>query len=327
MFRNFKKRASTVFRKKKAPATPTDPPPDYDSTITTDTSTTNTNTNTYTNTRYHTIAPPAPPPPPTPPLTQRRPSPPIEVPPARDANPRNSDTCNTTVVPDLDSSPPGNNMLANGGFYGRINPNIMAGFGGDDDSIWLVDDEETDEEQQRENDDEDEASPEHLAETQSQRNSDTHSETRSHRSRRSQRSQRSQRSSTEDVPITLAPSLSMQEQAPSAPSPESAPPAFRYNVPALLDDDEFASFSTTTPDTPPPEPAPVRRRGYAPISASILNLTNMDIDDLEEPPKATPKPRDVAIQRNATPPASSSSSINPSPEAPPTQVSIMPGTF
>ncbi|KAL6400662.1 hypothetical protein AUP68_16376 [Ilyonectria robusta] len=311
MFRNFKKRASTVFRKKKAPATPADPPPDYDSTITTDTSTTNTNTNTYTNTRYHTIAPPAPPPPPTAPLTQRRPSPPIEVPPTRDANPRNSDTCNTTVVPDLDSSPPSNNMLANGGFYGRINPNIMAGFGDDDDSIWLVDDEETDEEQRRENDDEDEASPEPLAETQSQGNSDTRSETRSHRSRRSQRSQRSQRSSSEEVSITLAPSLSTQEQAPSAPSPESAPPAFRYNVPALLDDDEFASFSTTTPDTPPPEPAPVRRRGYAPISASILNLTNMDVDDLEEPPKATPKPRDVAIQHNTTPPASSSSSINP----------------
>ncbi|KAF7544941.1 hypothetical protein G7Z17_g9555 [Cylindrodendrum hubeiense] len=295
MFRNFKKRASTVFRKKKAPATPTDLPPDYGSIISFDDSTT---TNTYTSTRDHNVVipptprPPAvPPAPPAPPLTQRRPSPPIVVPPVTNPDPRGSDTCNTTDVPDLDSSPPGNNMLANGGFYGRINPDIMSGYGGDDDSIWLVDDEETDEEQQREDD---EAPRETLGETQSQHNSDTRSESRS---------QISHRSSREEVPITQA---TVEEQAPSAPSRETAPPTFRYNVPALLDDDEFTSLSTTTPETPPPEPTPVPRRGYAPISASILNLTNMDVEELEEPPTEAPKSRD-----NTTPPASSSSSVNP----------------
>ncbi|KND94057.1 hypothetical protein TOPH_01193 [Tolypocladium ophioglossoides CBS 100239] len=40
----------------------------------------------------------------------------------------------------------GNMLGLNTSRYGRVNPAIMEGFGGDDDSIWLVDDEETDEE-------------------------------------------------------------------------------------------------------------------------------------------------------------------------------------
>ncbi|KAH7156957.1 hypothetical protein EDB81DRAFT_881251 [Dactylonectria macrodidyma] len=312
MFRNFKKRAITVFRKTKAPATTTDHPPDYDSIATLDTSSTTerTTSTAYTSTRDQTVVPPAPPPP-SPPVYQRRPSPPAEVLPVSTTNARGSDTSFSRDVPNPNSSPPSNSMVTNGGYYGRINPDIMSGFGGDDDSLWLVDDEETDEEDRRQEDGDGEVPRETLTDTRSQRNSDTQAETASHRSQRSQQSQRSHRSSREDMPIDQAPPQVIQEQAPSAPSPESAPPSFRYSVPTLLDDDEFASLSTTTPETPPLEPTPARRRGYAPISAAILNLTNMDVDDLEEPPTEAPKPRDEAVHHHTTPPASSSSHVNP----------------
>ncbi|KAK7422126.1 hypothetical protein QQX98_001869 [Neonectria punicea] len=320
MFRNFKKKATTVFRKKKAPTT-TDPLPDYSSVTTTDTTSTNHNTNTNLNTTFSTLTTNArdhdsvPPSPPLPPLTQRQSTPPIELegPVAESVNdttpdPPESDPFAPKYVPYIEASPLKNNMLVNAGMYGRINPDIMGGFGGDDESIWLVDDEETDEEQERQDEDEDEATRETLAETGSQHNSDTRSETQSQRSLSSPRSQRSRTSSREEVPLTQDP---LQQQAPSAPNPESAQPAFHYNAPALLDDDEFASFSTTTPETPSPNRTSMPRRGYAPISASILDLENMDLNDFEEPPKEAPKPRDEAIQRDTTIPASSSTSLNP----------------
>ncbi|KPM44312.1 hypothetical protein AK830_g2230 [Neonectria ditissima] len=318
MFRNFKKKATTVFRKKKAP-TSTDPPPDYSSVTTTDTTNTDLNTTfstLTTNARDREAVPPAPlpPSPPLAPLIQREPTPPLELetpvaePVDPTPEPAHSDPFAPKYVPYIEASPLKNNMLVNAGIYGHINPDIMGGFGGDDESIWLVDDEETDEEQQGHDEDEDEATRETLAETGSQHNSDTRSEAQSRQSRSSHRSQRSRTSSREEVPLILDP---LQQQAPSAPNPMSAQPAFHYNTPALLDDDEFASFSTTTPETPPSNRTSMPRLGYAPISASILDLDDMAIDDFEEPPKEAPKSRDETIQRDTTIPASSSTSLNP----------------
>ncbi|KAI5467019.1 hypothetical protein BGZ63DRAFT_341655, partial [Mariannaea sp. PMI_226] len=185
-------------------------------------------------------------------------------------------------VPFIEATPLRNNMLVNAGIYGMVNPAIMGGFGddSDNDDIWLVDDEETDEEAQRQSQNDDETPLD----------------------------------SPRDVSLVLAPPTS-EAQAPDAPPPESARPAFIYNTPSLLDDDDFTPLTPPAPVEVPPRPVtptPVVRRGYAPISASILNLTDLGID-LEEPPGTNPKPRTETTRNelDAEPPASSSSSVNP----------------
>ncbi|KAF4452480.1 hypothetical protein F53441_4685 [Fusarium austroafricanum] len=190
-------------------------------------------------------------------------------------------------VPYTDAAPLKNNMFSrNAGIYGRVNPDIMGGFGDDDESIWLVDDEETTEEQQHDN--------------------------------------RSRPASTTDSSTQLSPSPSRsafshdaatQSQEPGlSAAPSSTQATFRYRQPSFLDNNDFTPGSrsdiiiacgTTHP--------PVARRGYAPVSASILNLTDFDVEDIgtktsddiceTEPPHKRTK--------NTAAASSTSSSANP----------------
>lgn len=349
MFKNFKKRATTVFRKKKAPDTPTDPPPEYHSVDASTSSTLQFTSSTSTNesnlyrhivptprpadtARPGTPVPPAriaPPSPPAPPAPEQLLDLQIEPELVRAESSRREDEnqVQELVTPDDEAVPPADpfarkyvpfveatplrrNMLVTAGVYGSVNPAIMGGFGDDsDDEIWLVDDEES-EEEQHETQLEDEAAPETLAVTQNQDSSDNRSETRSHRSARSLRSQRSGTSAFVEVPIVLAPPTP-HEQLPDAPRPPSARPAFIYSRPALLDDDEFTD--TIVESSPrPPTPPVVPRRGYAPLSAAILNMNDLGIDDFEEPPTEAPKPRTETWRPELTAePSVSSSSVNP----------------
>lgn len=217
---------------------------------------------------------------------------PAHQPPAPD--PAAPDPFAPKYVPYIEATPLKNNMFAGtAGRYGRVNPDIMGGFGDDDDSIWLVDDEESDEEQRRE-----------------QRNS----QARTSNSLRTP-SRPVSRHSTASSSRTPATTQTL-DSGPAPPS-SSFRPAFRYHVPSLLDDDEFTSgtLSSTvaTPETPPTqETSPAPRRGYGPVAPSILNLTDLgvDADDIHEPPSkrrnVTPLPTRPAVASS-----SSSSLVNP----------------
>ncbi|KAI8678246.1 RING-type domain-containing protein [Fusarium keratoplasticum] len=320
MLRSFKNRASSVFRKKKA--ADTEPAPDLP------VPPSPADTSAPGPARY---IPPPPPPPPysqpstslyTPSTASTRPEQnqqereqeqerdqeqqprddhqqdqlldqaPAHQPPAPD--PAAPDPFAPKYVPYIEATPLKNNMFAGtAGRYGRVNPDIMGGFGDDDDSIWLVDDEESDEEQRRE-----------------QRNN----QVRTSNSLRtpSRPVSRHSTASSSRTPATTQ----ILDSGPAPPS-SSLRPAFRYHVPSLLDDDEFTSgtLSSTvaTPDTPPTqETSPAPRRGYGPVAPSILNLTDLgvDADDIHEPPSkrrnVTPLPTRPAVASS-----SSSSLVNP----------------
>ncbi|KAF4989743.1 hypothetical protein FGRMN_8930 [Fusarium graminum] len=153
-------------------------------------------------------------------------------------------------VPYTDASPLKNNMFASHrAVYGRINPDIMGGLGDDDDSIWLVDDEETPQEQQH---------PPTYPDLPSQM------EPRS-------------------TGTTLLRPSATQPQTPGTVSSPSTQPAFRYQRPSFLDEEEAASNSL--PDTGVDreiasyqDSTHVLRRGYAPVAASILNLADLGVD-------------------------------------------------
>ncbi|KAJ3536572.1 hypothetical protein NM208_g6661 [Fusarium decemcellulare] len=247
MLRSIKNRASSVFRKKKKAETTTVTPdlPVAQEFIS--------NGNAYfsavpgnNNSSFHNLSPP-PPPPPYPSTSvistastqseqqqQYQPEPtnqdPAEDPAAPD--PPTSDPFAPKYVPYIEASPLKNNMFGgNAGRYGRVNPDIMGGFGGDDDSIWLVDDEETDEDRQRQ-----------QQETQSRNSSSLDHPSRT--------GSRQSGSSSLHHPA----STQLQEPGPAPPS-TSSQPAFRYHMPSLLDDDEFISgnlSSTTSAPQPPP---------------------------------------------------------------------------
>ncbi|KAI8671014.1 RING-type domain-containing protein [Fusarium keratoplasticum] len=320
MLRSFKNRASSVFRKKKA--ADTEPAPDLP------VPPSPADTSAPGPARY---IPPPPPPPPysqpstslyTPSTASTRPEQnqqereqeqerdqeqqprddhqqdqlldqaPAHQPPAPD--PAAPDPFAPKYVPYIEATPLKNNMFAGtAGRYGRVNPDIMGGFGDDDDSIWLVDDEESDEEQRRE-----------------QRNN----QVRTSNSLRtpSRPVSRHSTASSSRTPATTQ----ILDSGPAPPS-SSLRPAFRYHVPSLLDDDEFTSgtLSSTvaTPETPPTqETSPAPRRGYGPVAPSILNLTDLgvDADDIHEPPSkrrnVTPLPTRPAVASS-----SSSSLVNP----------------
>ncbi|KAI1056673.1 hypothetical protein LB507_001714 [Fusarium sp. FIESC RH6] len=113
-------------------------------------------------------------------------------------------------VPYTDVNPLKNNMFARtAGVYGRINPDIMGGFGNDDDSIWLVDDEE--EERPNQN-----VSRSRL---------ESPADSTSRLTFLGQRYERAAHSATH------------LQQASAAPAP-STEPAFRYQRPAFLDNDD-----------------------------------------------------------------------------------------
>ncbi|KAF4943468.1 hypothetical protein FSARC_14910, partial [Fusarium sarcochroum] len=163
-------------------------------------------------------------------------------------------------VPYIDASPLKNNMFArNAGIYGRVNPDIMGGFGDDDnESVWLVDDEETAQNQECNNPSRPASSTNHPAQS---------------------NSRLSGPSSSHD-------SVAAQSQEPGPALPSNTQPAFRYQRPSLLNDDDFASSSlpsTTavreTPSSQNTTPAP--RRGYAPVAASILNLYDLGVENTE----------------------------------------------
>lgn len=165
-------------------------------------------------------------------------------------NTSGTDPYTRRYVPYTDASPLKSNMFArSAGVYGRVNPDIMSGFGDDDDSIWLVDDEETTEEQ-------------------------SHTPT--------------------DPPAQLKPtpsgsssshgSAAQSQQPVPTPTPSSSTrPAFRYQRPSFLDDEEFTSSSL--PNTSAhrvtissQKSIPATRRGYAPVAASVLNLPGVGVD-------------------------------------------------
>ncbi|RSL97624.1 hypothetical protein CDV31_012950 [Fusarium ambrosium] len=327
MLRSFKNRASGVFRKKKAAPTDTEPPvPDLPLPVPPSPA----DTSAPGPARY---IPPPPPPPPyslpstslyTPSTVSTRPEQnqqeqereqeqeqelqfwddhqqdqlldqaPAPQPPAQE--PSASDPFAPKYVPYMEATPLKNNMFAgNAGRYGRVNPDIMGGFGDDDDSIWLVDDEESDGEQRRE-----------------QRNSQARSSNSLHTPSRPV-SRHSAASSSR------TPAMTQTLDAGPAPPSSSLRPAFQYHVPSLLDDDEFTSgtLSSTvaTPETPPTqETSPAPRRGYGPVAASILNLTDLgvDADDIDEPPSkrrnVAPLPTRPAVASSSS---SSSSLVNP----------------
>jgi hypothetical protein len=165
-------------------------------------------------------------------------------------NTSGTDPYTRRYVPYTDASPLKNNMFArSAGVYGRVNPDIMSGFGDDDDSIWLVDDEETTEEQSHTPTD----PPAQLKPAPSGSSS----------------SQGSAAQSQQPVPTP-------------APSP-STRPAFRYQRPSFLDDEEFTSSPLPNTITDrvtisSQKSIPVTRRGYAPVAASILNLPGVGVD-------------------------------------------------
>lgn len=185
---------------------------------------------------------------------------PVEEPPNPGPNPYA-----TKYVPYTDANPLRNNMFANpAGIYGRVNPDIMGGFGDDDESIWLVDDEEEDETDQGQQRD----SQNPLTPTEST----------------SELALRPSNSSSSHNPETHL----QQPGATPAPAPApSAQPAFHYQRPSFLDnDDDLVSGSppdivTTSETTSNEKGKSTSQRGYAPISSSILDLTDLDVEDVD----------------------------------------------
>ncbi|KAH6966264.1 hypothetical protein EDB82DRAFT_515332 [Fusarium venenatum] len=197
-------------------------------------------------------------------------------------------------VPYTDANPLKNNMFARqAGIYGRVNPDIMGGFGDDDESIWLVDDEETDQEQQQ------------------HRNSQTHLAPTESTSQLAFGSSGSPSSHNSQAHL----------QQPGA-TPESAPsaqPAFHYQRPSFLDNDDDLLFGpppgivTTSGATSNQNGELTSQRGYAPISASILDLTALGVEDFDTEPfdarDHTGLPNERS--RTTTTTAGPSSSTNP----------------
>jgi hypothetical protein len=177
------------------------------------------------------------------------------------------DPYTTKYVPYTDANPLKNNMFARrAGIYGRVNPDIMGGFGDDDESIWLVDDEEEEEmDQERQQD-----SQIILAPTEST----------------SQLALRPSGSSSSHNSETHL----QQPDATPAPAPAPAPsaqPAFHYQRPSFLDnDDDLVSGSppsivTTSGTASNQNEKLASQRSYAPISASILDLTDLGVEDVD----------------------------------------------
>jgi hypothetical protein len=188
------------------------------------------------------------------------------------------------------------------GIYGRVNPDIMGGFGEDDESIWLVDDEEEEEEE------EGETNQEQQREGQILHTSPTEST--------SQLALRpSGSSSSHDSELHL-----QQPGATPAPAP-SAEPAFQYQRPSFLDDDDdLVSVSppdvaTTCGTTSNQNGKSTSQRGYAPISASILNITDLGIEDVDTKAPDARDPTEFPNKRprTATTTAEPSSSSAPNP--------------
>lgn len=192
-----------------------------------------------------------------------------------------------TYVPYTDASPLKNNMFARStGIYGRVNPDIMSGFGDDDDSIWLVDDEETTEEQSHTPKD----PPAQLKTTPSGLSSSHGSAAQS------------------------------QHLVPTPTPSSSARPAFRYQRPSFLDDEEFTTtslpnISADSVTISGQKSIPVTRRGYAPVAASILNLPGVGVDgDVDRNKNDCSTERDTELPHKrpkiAAAASSSSSSTN-----------------
>ncbi|XEV06283.1 hypothetical protein FSHL1_011570 [Fusarium sambucinum] len=199
-------------------------------------------------------------------------------------------------VPYTDANPLKNNMFARqAGIYGRVNPDIMGGFGDEDESIWLVDDEETDQEQQQHRNGQTLLTP---TESTSQLASGSSGSPSLHNSQ-----------------------THLQQPGPTpAPAPApSAQPAFRYQRPSFLDNDNGLLFgpphgiATTSGTTSNQNGELTSQRGYAPVSASILDLTPLGVKDFDTEPFDA---RDHAGLPNERPPTTTAtagplSSTNP----------------
>lgn len=211
----------------------------------------------------------------------------VDEPPTPEPEP---DHYTTKYVPYTDANPLKNNMFVRStGIYGRVNPDIMGGFGDDDESIWLVDDEE-------------ETNQEHQDDSQTCLVSSTGST--------------SQLPLRPSAPSTLRDSETQLQQPGPVPVPSSKP-AFRYQRPSFLDDDELTPNSllagsgsvTTDENTPSRNGKPTSQRGYAPISTSILDLTDLGVQDVDT--RAARDNTELPNKRPRTMNASSFSSANP----------------
>ncbi|RGP62001.1 ring finger domain-containing [Fusarium longipes] len=173
-----------------------------------------------------------------------------------------SDPYTTKYVPYTDANPLKSNMFARrAGIYERVNPDIMGGFGEDNESIWLVDDEEEESNQEQQ--------------------------------RGSQIFLDSQTGSTSNLALRPSDSSSLHNsevhlQQPGATPAPSTEPAFRYQRPSFLDEDDDDLISGSTPDrvttretTSDRNGKLTSQRGYAPISASILDLTDLGVDGVD----------------------------------------------
>lgn len=225
-------------------------------------------------------------------------------------------------VPFIEASPLRNNMFATqNSRYPRVNADIMGGFD-DSDSIWLVDDEETDpEDEERRN--------QQQQQQQQREDQVVESEPESE----NEEDEEPERTTQEDVQLTFEPVSPIQ---PTGATAGVAPPAgFRYHTPLLLDDDEWNTSPVTTeaPETQSSESATTttstattstdsttQKRGYAPISSSIMDLSNLGLAE-DEMPVDEPEPKQNGTVLPASPstststpapaPASAFSSNNP----------------
>jgi len=141
---------------------------------------------------------------------------PVVQEPADDTPTPEQDPYMTKYVPYTDVNPLKNNMFARtAGIYGRVNPDIMGGFGNDDDSIWLVDDEEEEEE---------ESNQDQIV---SRSRLESPADSTSRLALLGQRYERAAHSATH-----------LQQASAAVAAAPSAEPAFRYQRPAFLDNDD-----------------------------------------------------------------------------------------
>lgn len=225
-------------------------------------------------------------------------------------------------VPFIEASPLRNNMFATqNSRYPRINADIMGGFDDDSDSIWLVDDEETDpEDEERRNQQQQQQEEDQAVESEPESENEEDEEL--------------ERTTEEDVQLTFEPVSPIQ---PTGATAGVAPhTGFRYHTPLLLDDDEWNTSPVTTeaPETQSSESgttmtttttttstdSTTQKRGYAPISSSIMDLSNLGFPE-DEMPVDEPEPKQngtvlpvspsTSTSTPAPAPASAFSSNNP----------------
>lgn len=178
-----------------------------------------------------------------------------------------SDPYASKYVPFAEASVLRGNILSQpASHYGRVNASIMQGFGGDDESIWLVDDEETDDEVDKSKKDED--GREVADREEKEVNSDQIT---------SESKPEATRPSGNDISTPAATATAQNEAEPISAAPE--------------------------------DPESTKKRGYAPISASILAGFDSEEEPQPQPQgKQEPQPQ---LQPQTPPSEEPQENLNP----------------